>query len=157
MLVAAVVAVGAMSWGAAMADRARRLDDAAASAREDAVAAAERFARAVEDLSGESVREAVLRPVADDGGGGRALLYQAEGEGADSWVLVIAGGLDEEAGPYRARLLGPWPPLRVGRLFPSAEARHAGYLVFREDAEGYGEAVVVDGEGLPVLRGTFNG
>lgn len=156
-LLAAVVAVGAMSWGAAMADRARRMDDAAASAREDAVAAAERFARAVEDLSGQSVREAVLRPVAGGGGGGRALLYDAEGEGADSWVLVIAGGLDEEAAPYRARLLGPGPPLRLGRLFPSAEARHAAYLVFREAAEDYGEALVVDAEGGPVLRGRFNG
>lgn len=159
-LVAAVVAVGALGWGAAMADRAQRMDDVAATAREDAVAVAERFARAVEELplSGRAVREAVLRPTEGGEGGGRALVYDAEAEGVNSWVLVIAGGLDEKAGPYRARLLGTGMPLRVGpQLFPSAPGRYAAYLLFRGDAGGYTEALVVDGEGRPVLRGIFNG
>jgi hypothetical protein len=159
-LVAALVAVGAMGWGAAMADRAQRLDDAAEVARDDAAAAAERFARAVEELplAGRSVREAVLRPTGDGTGGGRALVYDAEGEGVNSWVLVIAGGVEDEEGPYRARLLGKGIPLRVGpQLYPSAPGRQAAYLLFRGDAGAYTDVVVVNGDGRPVLRGTFNG
>lgn len=159
-LIAAMVAVGAMGWGAAMADRAQRLDDAAEVAREDAATAAERFARAVEELplAGRTVREAVLRPTGDGMGGGRALVYDAETEGVNSWVLVIAGGLDEEAGPHRARLLGKGTPLRVGpQLYPSAPGRQAAYLLFRGDAGAYSEVVVVNGDGHPVLRGAFNG
>lgn len=156
VLVAAALAIAAMGWGAAMADRAERMGDVAASAREDAVQAAERFARAVEGISGRPVREAVLRPLSGTSGGGRALLYDAETEGVDSWVLVVVGGLDPAAGPYRARVLGDGSPLRLGRMFPSAEGRHAAHLLFRDEASGFAQVVVVDGEGLPVLLGRFN-
>jgi hypothetical protein len=134
------------------------MGNVAATAREDAVEAAEQFARAVEGISGRPVREAVLRPLAGGVGGGRALLYDAEeAEGVDSWVLVVTGGLSPDDGPYRARLLGEGSPLRLGRLFPSVEGRHAAHRLFRGDASGYVQVVVVDGQGLPVLLGRLNG
>ncbi len=150
-VIAAFLAVGAAGWGAAMAGKAQRLEDAAADARREANRAAREFAGVIRDQDAP-IREASLRPIGDGGqAGGRAIVFEADDDASD-WVLVVVGGLPEERGPYRARLVGGEGELRVGRLFPSAEGRLAAYRLIGE-VSGYDRLVVSDADGRVVLQG----
>jgi hypothetical protein len=153
-LAAVLAAVLAVGWGAAMADRARRLDGEAELARSAAAQAAREFGVLLEDLSGRGVAEAGLRPVTGSGGG-RALVYDTDVAGASDWALVVVGGLPEEDGPYRARLRGREGTVRVGRLWPSAEGRLAAYSLFGELPAGLTQVLVADSSGAVVLRGAL--
>lgn len=153
---AALVVVGLAGWGAAMAGRAERLENAAEIAREEAAAAAREFGLLVQDVGGDGpVREAVLVPVGAGPAGGRALLYDADVENAANWVLVFVGGLPEEGGPYVARVIGEVDRLVIGRMWPSTDDRLAAYRLFGGSAEGYETLEILDANGSVVLRGAF--
>lgn len=158
-VVAAFLAVAASGWGVAMAGRAERLEGAAATAREEATLAAEEFAGLLRLLADDGdegpVREAPLGALPGAEGGGQAILYEAGVEGSSDFVLVLVGGLPEDAGPYRARLVGADGALRVGRLWPSAGGRLAAYRLFRAETAGFEGLEVVDRTGRVVLRGVF--
>jgi len=150
-LVAAFAMLAVSGWGAAIATR-ETLPDPAVS-RAEAGRAAREFELIVEEIGGP-VREAVLRS-REGSPAGRALLYDTGTDGSANWVLVFAGGLEEEAGPYRARAIGGGSAMTVGRLWPSSPDRLAGYKLFGGETGELTDLVVVDREGAVVLRGAF--
>lgn len=150
---AALVAVVAVGWGAAMAGRATRLSDEAEIARRAAAEAAREFGILLEELSGEAVREASLTSGTMSPAGGRAVVFDSDVAGESDWALVVVGGLDEERGPYRAVLRGGDDPLRIGRLWPSAEGRLAAYALFDGLPPGSTDVAVLDADGVVALQG----
>lgn len=156
-VVAAFLAVVAAGWGSVMAGRAERLEQRAESAQEDAEAAAQRFAEVLRVVGADRrpVREAVLRPAAPATGGGRAILYESGDAATSDWVLVLAGGLPEQAGPYRARLMAEGATRGLGRMQPAKPGQLAAYSFFPESLGVYERIVVVDARGRVVLQGTF--
>jgi len=150
-LVAAFAMLAVSGWGAAIATR-ETLPDPAVS-RAEAGRVAREFGLIVEEIGGP-VREAVLRS-REGFPAGRALLYDTGTEGSANWVLVFAGGLDEAAGPYRARAIGGGSAMTVGRLWPSSPDRLAAYKLFGGDTGELTDLVVVDREGAVALRGAF--
>ncbi len=153
ILLAAVVAVVSVGVVGAMAGRVRRAEDAAATARERAEAAARRFQEVLEGVGGPTpVLSAALTASAGEAGG-RAILYDADDD--RDFVLVVAGGLPEDGEPYLAFLVSPaGRRLEVGRLRPSGAGEHARYRFFA-DLSGARDLVVVDATGRAVLRATF--
>jgi hypothetical protein len=153
---AAAVAVASIGVAVAMAGRVERLEDAAATARGRAEAAAGEFQEVLEDLGGQApILGAPLEP--PDGGqaGGRALLFDTA-EGTQDFAVVIVGGLPQEGEPYRAYLMSPaGNRLAVGRLVPSAEGQLARYRFFFDDVSRYREILVLDRSGQTALEGTF--
>lgn len=156
VLIAAAVAVASAGVVGALAGRVQRLESAAATARERAEAAADRFAEVLEDVGGATpVLSAPLRPIAGAAGaaGGRAILYDAE-QGRD-FALVVVGGLPSSGEPYLAFLMSPsGRRLELGRLRPSSSGEHSRYRFFG-DLSGARDVVVVDASGRTVLRATF--
>lgn len=154
VLIAAAVAVVSAGVVGAMAGRVQRLENAAATARERAETAADRFAEVLEDVGGSTpVLSAPLTPIAG-AAGGRAILYDAE-QGRD-FALVVVGGLLSSGEPYLAFLVSPsGRRLEVGRLRPSSTGEHSRYRFFG-DLSGARDVVVVDASGRTVLRATFS-
>jgi hypothetical protein len=153
VLIAAVVALASAGIVGAMAGRVRQAEDAAATARERAEAAADRFERVLESVGGGApVLSAPLSATGSEAGG-RAILYDGD-EGRD-FALVVMGGLPEEEEPYVAFLVSPaGRRLEVGRLRPSGAGEHSRYRFFA-DLSGARDLVVVDAGGQTVLRATF--
>lgn len=153
VLIAAAVAVASAGVVGALAGRVQRLESAAATARERAEAAADRFAEVLEDVGGATpVLSAPLRPIAG-AAGGRAILYDAE-QGRD-FALVVVGGLPSSGEPYLAFLMSPsGRRLELGRLRPSSSGEHSRYRFFG-DLSGARDVVVVDASGRTVLRAAF--
>jgi anti-sigma factor RsiW len=154
VLIAAAVAVASAGVVGALAGRVQRLESAAATARERAEAAANRFAEVLEDVGGATpVLSEPLRPIAG-AAGGRAILYDAE-QGRD-FALVVVGGLPSSGEPYLAFLMSPsGRRLELGRLRPSSSGEHSRYRFFG-DLSGARDVVVVDASGRTVLRATFS-
>jgi hypothetical protein len=136
----------------AMAGRAERLEDAAASARRDAEAAAQEFQEVLEESGGAT--PILAAPLEGSGqAGGRALLFDARRE--LDFVVVIVGGLPTGGGPYRAYLISPAERrLAVGRLTPEAPGQLSRSRFFG-NLSGYRQLVVVDRTGQTVLTGSF--
>lgn len=155
-VVAAFLVVGVAGWGTVMAGRADRLEEAAGSARVEADRAARRFAQTVREVGGpRPVLEAVLRPETVRQGGGRAVLYDADVSGTSDWVLVLAGGLPERRGPYRAHLLSDDGRLPLGRMRPGKVGQLAVYGLFPAETHGYEQVVIVDARDRVVMEGRF--
>ena len=155
LLIAAVVGVAAVGIVGAMAGRVRQAEDAAATAREHAELAAERFESVLEGVGGAG--PVLSAPLAAPGSeaGGRAILYDGD-EGRD-FALVVIGGLPSSGEPYEAFLVSPaGRRLEVGRLRPSGSGEHSRYRFFAE-LSGARDLVVVDAEGRTVQRATFPG
>jgi Putative zinc-finger len=154
VLIAAAVAVVSAGVAGAMAGRVQRLENAAATARERAEAAADRFAEVLKDVGGPTpVLSAPLTAIAG-AAGGRAILYDAE-QGRD-FALVVVGGLPSSGEPYLAFLVSPsGRRVEVGRLRASSTGEHSRYRFFG-DLSGARDVVVVDASGRTVLRATFS-
>jgi anti-sigma factor RsiW len=153
VVVAAAVAAASVGLAGAMAGRVRRLEDAAATARERADRAAQRFEEVLEDLGGATpVLSAPLHAAAGDAGG-RALLFDAEAE--RDFALVIVGGLSRDDGPYMAYLVSPsGRRIDIGRLRSAGVDQLARYRFF-DDLAGARDLVVVDRSGRTVLTASF--
>jgi Putative zinc-finger len=153
-VLAAAAAVALLSGvvAVAMAGRVERLEDAAASARRDAEAAAGEFQEVLEESGGAT--PILAAPLEGSGqAGGRALLFDARRE--RDFVVVIVGGLPADVGPYRAYLVSPAERrLAVGRLTPEAPGQLSRTRFFG-NLSGYRHLVVVDRTGQTVLTGSF--
>jgi hypothetical protein len=152
LAVAAAVALVSGGLAVAMAGRVERLEDAAASARDEAERTGREFQEVLEEVGGQTpILAAPLEGAGD--AGGRALLFDAITD--RDFVVVIVGGLPRSDGPYLAYLLSPGERrLSVGRLNPSVPGQLERHRFFR-DLAGYRQLVVVDRGGETVLTGSF--
>ncbi len=165
-IVAAMVAVASLGWGAVMAGRADRFAERAALAERTQSEALERFNRILSQvIPGEDVQSDThlgpLSPVATESGGGFAL--QLVSTRLLDFSMVIVNGLDPAATerlPYRVRLVNTrtGKELRAGRI-EELDA-DGGAEVFhqfkRADLSGFTDVVVVDAAGEVVLSGTVD-
>jgi hypothetical protein len=163
-IVAAMVAVVSLGWGAVMAGRADRFEERAQQARRDQTEALERFQRVLaefiptgETLPADETQLGRLTPTAPGLGGGFVL--QLVSPTMIDFTMVIVNGLDPRAAdrfPYRVQLFNAaGQMLRAGQI---AELdADGGAEVFRQfahaDLTGYTSVRVVDASGEPVLTG----
>jgi hypothetical protein len=151
-LLAAAITGG---WAVAMRQQVREFADAAASARTRAA----RFEQTVREIVGEQGGGRILSaPLATGrvgpGPGGRAVLFDART--GEDWVLVIVGGLPEDAAPYQGYVIRQGRQHPIGRLWPSARGEMTAYKIFpQRDLAGSDGVVVLDRDGRIALRGTL--
>jgi predicted anti-sigma-YlaC factor YlaD len=165
-IVAAMVAVGSLGWGAVMAGRAERFAVRAERAEREQAEALEQFQRVLagvfpgRELPDDQTHLGQLAPVGAGAGGGAVL--QMVSPTILDFVMVIVSGLDpaESAGlPYRVRLANDrGEVLRAGRI---AELdADGGAEVFHQfktaDLTGYTMVDVVDASGEVVLSGVVD-
>lgn len=162
-IVAAMVAVSGLGWGAVMAGRADRLEDRAALAEARWHEAIEDFRRVltepipVGELSRETAQIGTLHATASGRGGGAVL--QLVSPTIIDFTITIVKGLDPEATerlPYRIQLLNEaGDVLKAGRI-DELDA-DGGAEVFREfrqrDLTGFTTVRVVDADQTVVLVG----
>lgn len=162
-IVAAMVAVSSLGWGAVMAGRADRFERRAEQAEISRAAAFARFADVVNQIIPigqipvNETHMAQLSPTADESGGGAVL--QLVSPTILDFAIVIVNGLDPTADgrlPYRVRLLNmTGEVLKVGRI--TELDAEGGATVFHEfehaELTGYTIVEVVDATGKVVLAG----
>jgi putative zinc finger protein len=163
-LIAALIAVASLGWGAVMAGRADRFADRAAQAERAQQAAIERFltvyANVVpgQDLPSNEMHLGQLTPVAAGTGGGFAL--QLVSPKILDFVMVIVNGINDASGlPLRVRLVNArGEELRAGRINElDADGGAEVFQQFRtRDLAGYTTVNVVDSQGALVLTGTID-
>lgn len=165
-IIAAMVAVSSLGWGAVMAGRADRFAERAALAEREQSAALERFQKTIANIiPGREILEdqmisGQLAPAGGGVGGGFAL--QLVSPTILDFSMVIVNGLDAVATellPYRVRLVdADGDELRAGRI-EELDA-DGGAEVFhqfkRADLTGFTNVVVVDATGDVVLSGTVD-
>jgi hypothetical protein len=167
-IVAAMVAVASLGWGAVMAGRAERFEDRAERLERENQEAIERFVTAIrnvvppgQDLPEEQFHLGPLAPTADGQGGGAVL--QLVSPNFLDFSMVIVNGLDPQGTnrlPYRVQLLNAaGQVLRAGRITEldgdgGAEVFHQ---FANKDLSGYAIVQVLDSEGVVVLTGGIEG
>ena len=162
-IVAAMVAVGSLGWGAVMAWRAERFEERAAQAQQDQLDAVARFQKAISQIiPGQPVAEGEmklgqLQPGPESLGGGFVL--QLVSPTRIDFTMVIVNGLDPAATdrlPYRVQLFNAaGEMLKAGRI-DELDA-DGGAETFHEfahaDLIGFTSVRVVDRTGEVVLDG----
>jgi hypothetical protein len=166
-IVAAMVGLAGLGWGAVMAGRADRFSDRAEQAQRERARAIELFQKAglAPVIPGEAISTnddahlGQLAPVA--GGTGGAAVLQLVSPTMLDFVIVIANGLSDDADllPYRVWLSNDaGRALRAGRI-DELDA-NGGAEVFRQfetqDLTGFTTVTVVDASGDVVLTGTVD-
>jgi putative zinc finger protein len=165
-IVAAMVAVASLGWGAVMAGRADRFADRAEQAQRERAQAIEQFQKVlapvvpgVEISSNDDAHLGQLAPVA--GGTGGAAVLQLVSPTLLDFVFVIVNGLSDDADllPYRVQLSNAaGQELRAGRI--DELDSDGGAEVFRQfqtqDLTGFSTVTVVDSSGEVVLTGTVD-
>jgi hypothetical protein len=172
-IVAAMIAVASLGWGAVMAGRADRFEDRAQRAQQERSAAIADFEELFDQLEQlrrqlipglpaeeDETRRGLLVP-APGGLGGGAVLRLVSPTTID-FTLVIVNGLDPRAAerlPYRIQLFNAQGEmLRAGRI-EELDA-DGGAVVFRQyehdDLTGFTTVRVVDATGAPVLTGAID-
>lgn len=165
-IVAAMVAVASLGWGAVMAGRADRFADRAEQAERERARALERFQVVLSQvIPGEEIStndDAHLGQLAPRGAGtGGAAVLQLVSPTLLDFVIVIANGLSDDPDrlPYRVRLSNETGQvLRAGRI-DELDA-NGGAEVFHQyktqDLTGFSTVTVVDVSGEVVLTGTVD-
>jgi len=163
-IVAAMVAVGSLGWGAVMAGRADRFEQRAREALQSRTTAIAEFQHVIDgilpippQLPDEETHLGHLVPTADGQGGGAVL--QLVSPNLLDFTIVIVNGLDPAATdrlPYRVQLFnGAGEMLKAGRM--DELDVDGGAEVFHEfahaDLTGYTSVRVVDRSGEVVLEG----
>jgi hypothetical protein len=165
-IVAAMVAVASLGWGAVMAGRADRFADRAEQAERERARALERFQVVLSQVipgeeisSNEGARLGQLAPVA--GGTGGAAVLQLVSPTMLDFVIVIANGLSDDPDllPYRVQLSNDaGQVLRAGRIVELDS--DGGAEVFRQfqtqPLTGFSTVTVLDAAGEVVLTGTVD-
>jgi Putative zinc-finger len=165
-MIAALIAVASLGWGAVMAGRADRFAERAAEAEREQALALERFQRVLagvipgQNVPNDETHLGQLGPVGAATGGGAAL--QLVSPTILDFSMVIVSGLnpaDPEALPYRVRLLNDRGEfLRAGRI-DELDA-DGGAEVFHQfptaDLTGYTTVSVIDASGAVVLTGVVD-
>jgi hypothetical protein len=159
-IVAALVAIASLGWGAAMAGRADRYEERAAELEADRNAAVADFEEAIavaiggRPLPGGPTFLGELRPVAGASGGG-SVLQLLSSERFD-FNFAIVGGLDPAGLPYRVLVVdGTGQVLKAGAITDlDADGGAEAFHEFRmRDLRGFTTVRVVDGAGAVVLQG----
>jgi hypothetical protein len=163
-IVAAMIAVASLGWGAVMAGRADRFEERAANAESRTRQALAQFQTildqvipAGQELPPEQTRLGRLIPTAEGQGGGAVL--QLVSPSLLDYSIVIVNGLDPDATarlPYHVELVNAaGRVLRAGRI--GELDADGGAEVFRQfsnkDLTGYSTVRVVDAAGVVVLEG----
>jgi hypothetical protein len=162
-LVAAMVAVASLGWGAVMAGRADRFAERAEQAERDRAAALERFQKVLsgivpgQELPEEQTHLAQLAPTPQAQGGGAVL--QLVSPSLFDFTIVIVNGLDPAVTgplPYRIQLLNAAGELlKAGRIDElDADGGAEEFHEFKNrDLTGYTTVRVVNAAGDVVLAG----
>jgi Putative zinc-finger len=161
-VVAAMLAVSGLGWGAVMAGRAARSDEAAQEQTRAAENAAEQFRRLLAtvefaDPEGD-VYLATLGPTAEGGGGGSALTLVSPS--IRDMAVVLVNGVppaERKAAPFTVLLRGPrGASLTVGKI-RELDASGSGIVVrdFDLDLGAFDTVIVRDGDHV-VMRGTIS-
>jgi len=159
---AAMLAVLGTGWGAVMANRAVRSDQAAQREVARTQSALERFQELVTSLEFSDPENEVLlgslNPAKTGGGGGSALTLVSPTI-ADMAIVLVEGVPDDlrEHLPLTVRLRGPEGALLVGRIDGDGLDDSGAGTVTREfgDLTGYDTVIVRDIGGRVVLRGSM--
>lgn len=166
-VIAAMVSVAALGWGAVMAGRADRFRDRAVAAEERRVVALGQFRAFLVGLpanvASDDARLARLAPapgrIAEGAAGGAALIYSSPA--VADFSIVIVNGLplqDTAALPYTVTLRdAAGATLPAGRI-TSLDKDGGGDVVhqFNRDISSFSTVVVRDAAGHVVLRGIFD-
>lgn len=162
-IVAAMVAVASLGWGAVMAGRADRFADRADLAERQQVAAIDRLRRVfnaiipIQEFPEDQAHLGRLTPAANEQGGGAVL--QLVSDTITDFTIVIVNGLDPEAierMPYRVQLANAaGDVLKAGRIDElDANGGATAYHEFsHRDLTGYTIVRVLDAAGNVVLSG----
>lgn len=142
-VVAAMLAVAGLGWGAVMAGRATRLEQQAAADARQSDLALSNFSDIIDTLPGSdsAPRLADLLPVGGSKGFGAALTVTSPSGTGDDSAIVLVTGLDAAGAPYVVELMGhEGDTLRIGRLRTL-------------DADGGGEVQrIFDGDDLSMFE-----
>jgi hypothetical protein len=162
-ILAAMIAVGSLGWGAVMAGRADRFAERAAQAERDRAEDLEQFQKVLSQvipdvpLPEDQTHLGRLSPAAEGQGGGAVL--QLASPNLLDFTIVIVNGLDPAATgrlPYRVQLVNAAGELLAAGRIDELDA-DGGAEVFHEfkraDLTGYTSVRVVDASGEIVLAG----
>jgi hypothetical protein len=168
-IVAAMIAVGSLGWGAAMAGRADRFAERAEQAEREHTQALEGFQKALSGLSGiipvqelpdEETHLGQLSPTPETQGGGAVL--QLVSPTRLDFTIVIVNGLDPQVTghlPYRVRLLNAaGEVLKAGRIdeLDADGGADVFYEFKNKDLTGYTTVQVLNAGGDVVLSGVVD-
>ena len=157
---AAMLAVLGTGWGAVMAGRAERSDEAAKRQAIMSQSAVERFQDLLNTAEfGDAEDEAfiaTLSPTSPGGGGGSALTVVSPS--ITDMAIVLVNGVPPGARvslPFSVRLRGPEGALMVGRVDKQRFDDDGAAIVMREflDLAGYDTVIVRDADGRVVMHG----
>ena len=159
-VVAAMVAVAGLGWGAVMAGRAQRSEEQAKVAADRQQSAADRFELLVHSLEFSDPQNqvfiAALAPANGTGGGSAFTLVSPS---MIDMAVVMVTHLDRPsagAGPYTVTLTGPHrTTLSVGRLKLDSGGSAMRSRNFNRDLSGYTRVVVRDAAGRLVMGGSL--
>jgi Putative zinc-finger len=162
-VLAAMLALSGLGWGAVMAGRAERAREQAAIAVDRQQAAFARFQELLSDLPGldpEAIAEVstLLSPRLGDGRGDALVLLSPAG---DDLVFVLVDGLTDLRAarfPLRVRLVSEDAARRlVGEIRTLDQAGGGGvFATFEEDLTDVDAVVIRDARGRILLRGTLS-
>jgi hypothetical protein len=163
-LIAAMIAIASLGWGAVMAGRADRFADRAEQAEREQAAALERFQKVLanvipgQELPTNDTHLGQLTPVGGTSGGGAVL--QLVSPRLLDFVIVIVNGLEDREGlPLRVRLVdGRGRELRAGSIeHLDANGGAETFHQFKtRGLAGFTTVNVVDRDGNLVLTGTID-
>jgi hypothetical protein len=161
---AAILAVSALGFGAAMAGRAERFEVRASVAEAERLAALERFQQILVGLAPgrriptNDTRLGQLQPAEPRGVGGGAVLQLVSGDKLDFTITIVSGlgGNDDPVAlPLRVWLRSPGgETLRAGTI-RDLDRQGAGevFAEFRRDLRSFTSVSIVDADGRVLLVG----
>jgi hypothetical protein len=154
-VIAAMVAVAGLGWGAVMAGRASRLEQIRAASSQRA-GGFERIVQVIQQFPTSDAQASHANLESPDGNATGAGLTIGSKLDRDL-VMVMLSGLKGDAGPYRVVLLGRGGiRLPVGMIH-TLDSGGSGEISrrFLDDLTRYDRVVVRDGSGRRVLHGSF--
>jgi hypothetical protein len=161
-VLAAMLALSGLGWGAVMAARAERAEERAAAALEEQRDAIQKFQDVLQlpEVDPEAIAEVstLLSPRLREGRGDALVLLSPSG---DDLAFVLVNGLTEvRAGqlPLEVRLVGNGSrQLVVGQIRTLNSGGEGGvYRTFVEGLRGFSAVVITDARGKVLLNGTLS-
>lgn len=159
-VVAAMVAVAGLGWGAVMAGKAARSEEAAKVATARQQSAADRFEWLVSNVEfADPSNQVVIGRLAPAGGTGGGSAFTLVSPTMIDMAVVMVNGLAPAAPktePYLVQLHGPRSSaLRVGRVRLDASGSAIVSRDFDLDLQGYDRVTVRDANGKLVMSGSL--
>jgi hypothetical protein len=156
---AALLGIAGLGWGVAMFARVQNADQRARATKEDARHDLQRLRTLLTQLSlreggGEVTRFTRLFPQKGGAAGGAGVVLVSPR--SQDWVLVVAGGLDPKAAPYRVWVKAPSGPRVLVRTIRGVRTSDGGAQVlrsFQRDLTSVRKIVVTDRLGNVDLSG----